>query len=54
LQRDPDAVEAYFYRGLAYRAKGMEDAARADFASAHRLAPFNPVVKAAREAELTP
>jgi hypothetical protein len=48
LQRNPNEVEAYFYRGLAYRANGMEQRARADFASAHRLSPLSPVIAAQR------
>ena len=46
LQRNPNLVEAYFYRGLAYRAEGNEQRARADFGSAHRLSPLNPVILA--------
>lgn len=49
LQRRSAEIEAYFYRGLAYRAQGLAEQARADFARAHRLSPFNPVVRAAQE-----
>jgi tetratricopeptide (TPR) repeat protein len=46
LRRNPNEVEAYFYRGLAYRAKALERRAGTDFASAHRLSPFDPVIRA--------
>ena len=49
LERAPGRVEAYFYRGLAYRAAGMPDAARADFARAAQLAPSNPVIQGRAE-----
>lgn len=49
LQRRSAQVDAYFYRGLAYHAQGLAERARADFADAHRLSPFNPVVRAAQE-----
>ena len=51
LERQPNHVEAYFYRGLAWRAAGRPDAARADFLRAARLAPGNPVVRTALAAD---
>jgi tetratricopeptide (TPR) repeat protein len=51
LERAPSQVEAYFYRGLARRAAGTPDAARADFTRAARLAPTNPVVHTALAAD---
>ena len=51
LERSPSRVEAYFYRGLADRAAGRPDAARADLERAAELAPTNPVVRNALAAD---
>jgi tetratricopeptide (TPR) repeat protein len=37
LKLDPKAVDAYKYRGNAYKQKGQADKARADWAEAERL-----------------
>ena len=49
LERNPNDVEALFYRARAFRAQSMPERARVDLESAKRLAPFNPVIRAAAE-----
>jgi tetratricopeptide (TPR) repeat protein len=49
LRRRPAVVEAYFYRALAHEVRGEHEAAVADLATAHEMAPFNPVIDAVRE-----
>jgi tetratricopeptide (TPR) repeat protein len=43
IQRDPTSSEAYYYRGMAYDAKGEHEKAVQDFGEAARLSPKHPV-----------